>query len=280
MTIGERAKVAMERLIPLYEDHPQGGMAIDTEKVIEVVRSDPQAVAFGVLTMIDGGFASKIGWGLWLTVAYVFEQEFDDDSLIVAVTAAAARAGEPLPNMKAIFPHGTGNEEKQQKKVILQMAESDIAACDTYRMVKLLSLDTLAPHVREGMFGNCIVTFPADGDSRPVQLIPSIRAFVNKLQASVPHFPLFLDLDPQYGMWMIYFGCLADAAATKVIPGDQFTFDAAHPSVMVVIKSTLRDLQKACEPFEIDWLPCAAAIVQPFERSTQIELLRHARTDR
>ncbi len=280
MNIGERAKVAMERLIPLYENHPQGGMAIDTEKVTEVVRSDPQAIAFGVRKVIDGGFASQIGWGLWLTVAYVFEKQFDDDSLMVAVKAAAERAGEQLPNMKAFFPHGTGDEAKQQKKVILQMAESDVAACDTYRMVKLLSLDTLAPHVREGMSGNCIVTFPADGDSRPVQLIPRIRAFVNKLQASVPHFPLFLDLDPEHGMWMIYFGCLADAGATKVISGDQFAFDGAHPSVLVVIRSTLRGLRKACEPFQIDWQPCAAAIVQPFEQSTRIDLLRHARTDR
>lgn len=280
MTIAERAKVAMERLILLYQDHPQGGMAIDTEKVTEVVRSDPQAVAFGVRTVMDSGFASQIGWGLWLTVAYVFEKQFDDDSLMVAVKAAAARAGKPLPNIKAYFPHGTGNEAKQQKKVIFQVAESDVAACDTYRMVKLLSLKTLTPHVREGMFGNCIITFPADGDSRPVQLIPRIRAFVNKLQLNIPHFPLFLDLDPKHGMWMLYFGCLADADATKVIPGDQFMFDGAHPSVLVVIKSTLRGLRRACEPFQIDWLPCAAAIVEPFEESTRFDLLLHARTDR
>lgn len=279
MTIAERAKVVMERLVPLYQAHPQDGMAINTEKVTEVVRSDPQAVAFGVRKVIDGGFASQIGWGLWLTVAHVFEKQFDDDSLTVAVKAAAARTGEPLPNIKAFFPHAPINEAKQQKKVILQMADSDVATCDTYRMVKLLSLDTLAPHVREGMAGNCIVTFPADGDSRPVQLIPRIRAFVNKLQASAPHFPLFLDLDPQHGMWMMYFGCLADAKATKVISGDQFMFDGAHSSVLVVIKSTLRGLRKACEPFQIDWMPCATAIVQPFEKSIRIDLLRHARTD-
>lgn len=278
--IGERAKVVMERLISLYQKHPQGGMAIDTEKVTQIVRGDPEAVAFCLRKAIDGGFASQIGWGLWLTVAYVFEQEFDDDSLMVAVKATAARAREPLPNIKAFFPHKTGNEAKLRKNVILQMDERDVEACDTYRMVTLFSLDTLAPHVREGMAGNCIVTFPADGDSRPVQLIPRIRAYVNKLQASVPHFPLFLDLDPQHGMWMMYFGCLADAGATKVISGDRFMFDAAHPSVLVVITSTLRGLRKACEPFQIDWMPCAAAIVQPFEQATQIDLLRHARTDR
>ncbi|MBB5448355.1 MULTISPECIES: hypothetical protein [unclassified Paraburkholderia] len=280
MDISERAKVAMERLLPLYENHPQGGMAIDSEKVAEVVRSDPQAVAFGVRKAIDAGFASQIGWGLWLTVAYAFEKQFDDDSLMLVVKAAAARAGEPLPKIKAFFPYGKGNEAKQRKKVILEMAESDVAACDTYRMVTLLRLDTLAPHVREGMSGNCIVTFPADGDSRPVPLIPRIRAFVNKLQASVPHFPLFLDFDPQHGMWMIYFGCLADTGAIKVISGDQFMFDGAHPSVLVVVKSTLRGLRKACEPLQVDWLPCAAAIVRPFEQSTRIDLLRHARTDR
>jgi len=61
-----------------------------------------------------------------------------------------------------------------------------------------------------------------------VQLIPRIRAFVNKLQASVPHFPLFLDLDTQHGMWMIYFGCLPMPALRKVISGDQCMFDGAH----------------------------------------------------
>lgn len=140
MAIDERAKLVMERLVPLYQHHPKGGMSIDTMKVTEVVRGDPQPVAFGVHKVIDSGFASQIGWGLWLIVAYIFEKEFDDDSLMVAVKAAAARPGEPLPNIRAFFPHGTGNEAKQKKKVILQMAESDVADCDMYRIVKLLSL--------------------------------------------------------------------------------------------------------------------------------------------
>jgi len=280
MTIGERAKLVMERLIPLYQEHPQGGMAIDSEKVTEVVRSDPQAVLFGVRKALDSGFASQFGWGLWLTVASVFDQEFDDDSLMVAVKAAAAQAGEALPNMKAFLPHGTGNEKKQRKKVILEMAESDVRACDTFRMVKLLRLDAFAPHVREQMFGNCIVTFPADGDVRPVQHIPRIRAFVNKLHLDIPHLPLLLDLDPKHGMWMVYFGCLADAAATTTVSDDQFMFDAGHASVLTVIRSTLSGLRKACDPLRINWIPCAEAIVQPFEEAVRVELLRHANRDR
>jgi len=280
MTIGERAKSVMERLIPLYHAHPQGGMAIDREKVTEVVRSDPQAVLFGVRKALDSGFASQFGWGLWLTVACVFDQEFDDDSLVVAVKAAAAQAGEPLPSIKAFFAHGSGNEQRQKRKVILEMAESDVRACDAFRMIKLLRLDALAPHVREQMFGNCIVTFPVDGDPRPVQHIPPIRAFVNKLHSSIPHFPLFLDLDPNHGMWMVYFGCLADAEATTGVSEDQFMFDTGHPSVLAVIRPTLSGLRRVCEPLQIDWMPCAEAIVQPFEQSTRVELLQHAKTDR
>lgn len=280
MAIGERAKSVMERLIPLYQEHPQGGMAIDTEKVTEVVRSDPQAVLFGVRKALDSGFASQFGWGLWLTVACVFDQEFDDDSLVVAVKSAAAQAGEPLPNFKTFFPHGTGNEKRQRKRVILEMAESDVRDCDAFRLIKLLRLDALAPHVREQMFGNCIVSFPADGDPRPVQHIPRIRAFVDKLHSSIPHFPLFLDLDPKHGMWMVYFGCLADAEATTAVSDDEFMFDTGHPSVLAVIKPTLSGLRRACEPRQIDWMPCAEAIVQPFARSTRVELLQHAKTDR
>lgn len=275
MAIGERAKSVMERLIPLYQEHPQGGMAIDSQKVTEVVLNDPQAVLFGVRKALDSGFASKFGWGLWLTVASVFDREFDDDSLMVAVKAAAAQAGEALPNIKIFLPHGTTNEKRQRKKVILEMAESDVRACDTFRMVKLLRLDALAPHAREQMFGNCIVTFPAYGDVRPVQHIPGIRAFVNKLHLDIPHFPLLLDLDPKHGMWMVYFGCLADAAATTTVSDDQFMFDAGHASVLAVLRSTLSGLRKACDPLRIDWIPCAEAILQPFEESVRVELLRH-----
>lgn len=280
MTIGERVKSVMERLIPLYHAHPQGGMAIDSEKVTEVVRSDPQAVVLGVRMALDSGFASQFGWGLWLTVACVFNQEFDDDSLVVVVKAAAAQAGEALPSIKAFFPHGTGNEKRQKQKVILEMDESDVRDCDAFRMIKLLRLDAMAPHARVQMFGNCIVTFPADGDTRPVQHIPRIRAFVNKLHLSIPHFPLFLDLDPKHGMWMVYFGCLADAEATATVSDDRFMFDAGHPSVLAVISPALRGLRRACEPLQIDWMPCAEAIVQPLEHSVRLGLLRHAKTDR
>lgn len=279
MTIGQRAQSVIERLISLYQSHPQGGMAIDTAEVIKVVRSDPEAVAFGVRIALDSGFASEFGWGLWLVVGYVFEREIDDDSLMIAVKAAAARSGKPLPNIKAFFPHAKQDEENVRQQVILQMAESDVASCDTFRMVKLLRLDTLDLQVRERMFGNCIITFPADQDPRPVQHIPRIRAYVRKLHACLVHFPLFLDLDPKHGMWMLYFGCLADVESTEVLSGDEFRFNAGHPSVLPVIKSTLDGLRKSCEPLHIDWLPCANAIVQPFG-SVGAELLRHARQGR
>jgi len=92
---------------PLYENHPRRHGNRHRESH-EVVRSDPQAVAFGVRKAIDGDSPPRSDGDFWLTVLTSFEKQFDDDSLMVAVKAAAARAGEPLPNINGLLPTRDG----------------------------------------------------------------------------------------------------------------------------------------------------------------------------
>jgi len=104
---------------------------------------------------------------------------------------------------------------KQQKKVILQMAESDVAACDTLSYGQAASASTRSLRtVREGMSGNCIVTFPAEGDSRPCTH-PRYRAFVTSCRPASRTFRCSSTSDPQHGMWMIYFAAWPMPAAYR-----------------------------------------------------------------
>lgn len=279
MNVNDRAKVVMSNLVDLYVPHPDGGMAIDSARVMEIVRKDPEAVAYVVQKVLAGGGGSMPGWGLWMTVAHIFQHELADDSLIVLVEAAASAAGASLPKIKSFVPNTSPESslEKANQIFELQMAELDVAAGDAHRMVLVLRLDRLTPETRRQLIGNCIITFPADGDPRPVQHIARIRAFAADLHKRIPHFPLFLNFSPEHHMWLTYFGCLADPEATKLLSNDSVRFEGTHPTVLVAVQESLIGLRDACDPLSINWESCANTLVAPFDADTRRDLLRRVR---
>jgi hypothetical protein len=270
VSINQRAKQVVAELFALYNPHDEGGMAVDVSAVQQIVRRDPEAVTFAAQKILSSDMAGDGGWGIWIVVANVFEAEFDDDSLGVLLESAAAKAGVTLPGWRPISPPG----EPKSQLIVLEMAEADVAAGDAHRMVMVLRLEGLAPETRNKMFGNCLVTFPAHGDERPVQHIPRIRTFVSDLHRRVPHFALFLNFDPKHCMHLVYYGCLAAPEATQVRPIGEVMFDVYHPTVLQAIGESLQGMRHACEPRGIAWKPHAERIAAPFDDATRRQILR------
>lgn len=80
--------------------------------------------------------------------------------------------------------------------------------------MRLFRVDQKDLSVTAGLRGRFILNFPsADGDPRPVWQIPEVRAFARALFEALPHFPYYLNLRPELGSFMLFFGCLADPEA-------------------------------------------------------------------
>ncbi|HWM69793.1 MAG TPA: hypothetical protein VNO35_24660 [Steroidobacteraceae bacterium] len=270
MSIEDRGKQVLTELFEACSANEQGQSRVDGAKITTVVRRDPAAVAFAVQKILTSPLAGQVGWSMWLVTAKVFEHEHGDDSLVVMVEAAAAAAGAKLPRVLSSTPH---EPEPQRKLLVLQMAEADVAAGDAHRMLMVMRLEGLSTELRAKMLGNCIITFPALGDDRPVQHIRRVRAFVADLHRRMPYFPVFLDFDDRHGMRMVYFGCLADTAATEVRPDGAVGTNMGDPSVLEAIKTSLVGIRRACSPLGIDWKPCAEAMIAPYDAEIRRTLL-------
>lgn len=267
--IEERAKRVVSEIFEALSADPQGRSRVDVGRIAETVGRDREAVAFALQRILSSPDANLAGWSVWLVAAQEFERQYGDDSLVVLVESAAAAAGEKLPTViSQTAPAGP----PQDQLVVLEMAEADVAAGDAYRMLMLLRLENLTPEMRSKLVGKCTITFPAAGDPRPVQHIPRIRTFVADLHKRMPYFPLFFDFDPRVGTRQVYFGCLADTAATQLMPNGQVGTDIMHPSLLAATQAALVGIQRAYAPLSIDCQACVAAILEPYDPATRRSL--------
>lgn len=270
MDIGDRFKRVIAEIFEACDTDEQGRARVDSGRVTAVVRRDPEAVAFALQKILASPLADRAGWSGWMVTAQAFEKEYGDDSLVVLVEAAAAAAGKKLPRVLSSNPI---QPEQREKFVELEMAEADVAAGDAHRMLMVMRLDGLSAELRTRLLGRCIMTFPADGDDRPVQHIPRIRAFVADLHKRMPYFPIFLNFDQTLCMHMVYFGSLADIEATEVRPDGSVRTNMVHPSVLAATKAALTGIRRACTPLNIDWKPHAEAILAPYDPQMRGALL-------
>jgi hypothetical protein len=268
--IEDRARQFVVKLVAACSADEQGRTRVDTNLVLAEVRRDPEAVTFAAQRILASGRANSAGWSMWMVTARVFEEEYEDDSLVVLVESAAAAAGETLPGVVSSSPVRL---EEQNKLIILEMAEADLVAGDAHRILMDMRLESMSADLRSKLIGNCIIAFPALGDERPVQHIPRIRAFVADLHRRMPSFPLFLDFHPQLSMRMVYFGCLANIEATMVRPDGLISTDLAHPAVLAATREALVGVHRACTLFNIDWKPHLEAILAPYDLELREKLL-------
>lgn len=276
MTLSARSKTILDELADMYKTLPDGSRGVDTAEVQKMVRRDPDAVANVLRVVLANGGGSAIGWGLCAVVAATFNVEHEDDSLNVLVKKAADAEGATIPSIRRVIPHAGADGDPPTPLNALQIPEGDVASGDAYRLAHLFRLKNLNADLRKRMFGNCLLSFPAHGDPRPVQHIERIRAYIGDLHRRVPYFPIFLTLDPAARMWMMYFGCLADPQATCVLPGDRVSFQGDHPTVLAALLESLAGVRHACTELGIDAQPYLRGLVAPFPKDMGQALIKQS----
>lgn len=264
MTLAARSKAVLDELAEMYRTLPDGSRGVDTTEVQSMVRRDPDAVANVLHLVLSKGGGSTIGWGLCAIVAAIFNREHGDDSLIVLVKKAADAEGATIPSVKGFILHAGAEPVTPTPLNAIQVPEGDVASGDAYRLAHDLQLKNLDADARKRMFGNCLLSFPAHGDPRPVQHIERIRIYIADLHRRVPYFPIFLTLKPAAEMWMMYFGCLADPEATTVLPGERISFRGDHPTVLAALLESLAGVRHACTVLDIDAQPYLNGLVAKF----------------
>jgi len=256
-----RRRALVDILLAEYKQGPRGS-SVDTDRIRSIIAADPDLVAEVFPALLRWNRESAVGiWGLLFVIAMVYEKEYRDDSLSVLVKSAAHEANVSLPSVLSYTPH----EKASQPEInVLEMAEADVRAGDAHRLLTVMSIETMSAEVRERVIGNCTITFPVDNDPRPIQRIPEVRRFVADLHRRMRYFPMYLNFDPKYSMHLVYFGCLADEAATQV-QGDNVGLNLLHGSLIARMKESLEAIRSTCNRECLDWKPLVHRMLAIFD---------------
>lgn len=195
--------------------------------VSKLIEETPDLAAAAVAVLLQ---VSQPGYRqLALTVATIYEDLTGDDSLARTARRALEEAGQAPPTVGTVTDGkltSTDESTKEKKQgILLQVDRETLESGDIYNFLRLFKAEN---QDSEGLArlrqlrGRCLLAFALDEDPRPVWQIPEARAIVQKLFDALPYFPYFLDLRPQMGSFMLFFGCLADPKEA---------FEAAEPDV-------------------------------------------------
>ena len=182
-----RQRALVDKLLSEYKPGAQGS-SVDTDRIRSIVIADPDLAAEIFPALLRWNLENAVGiWGLLFIVAMVYEKECSDDSLSVLLRTSAHDANVALPSVLSYTPHDT--PANKSKVVELQMAEADVRAGDAHRVLTTMKIEGMSNELRERVMGNCIISFPASNDPRPIQRIPEIRRFVADLHQRMRYFP-------------------------------------------------------------------------------------------
>lgn len=256
-----RRRALIDTLLAEYKQGPRGS-SVDTDRIRSIITADPDLVAEVFPALLRWNRENAVGiWGLLFVIAMVYQKEYRDDSLSVLVKSAAHEANVSLPSVLSYTPH----EKASQPEInILEMAEADVRSGDAHRLLTVMSIETMSAEVRKRVIGNCTITFPVDNDPRPIQRIPEVRRFVADLHRRMRYFPMYLNFDPKYSMHLVYFGCLADEAATQV-QGDNVGLNLLHGSLIGRMKESLEAIRSTCNRESLDWKPLVRGMLAIFD---------------
>lgn len=113
-------------------------------------------------------------------------------------------------------------------------------------------------------WGRCALVFDID-DPGPVWLRADVRRFIARLAAAQPAFAVYLDPTPQAGMFVVWFGALADPQA---LPGNGL--DLAHPSVVDRVMAAVRAIVALADGLGLSARPAVQRLLTPYPRA-QVE---------
>ena len=244
MPENEQAMAFLKKLLDSSTRQGEGKMGIQSDVVNKMVREDPESAANIVLAVCRKDDVPSPFAQLAMAIAVAYKVELGDDSLINEVNAAPWVNRISAPTFLPTQPDDSPLEEENPLlKVdstslrILEADPGDLQTGSVQNFVHALGLKDKSPALIAKMselWGMCILVFPLDQDPRGVWEIPEARRFVANLHEAMPYFPAYLQFRQEFGMFMVYFGCLADPEAV-----DDGKLNLTHPSVTKRLSESL-----------------------------------------
>jgi len=112
----------------------------------------------------------------------------------------------------------------------------------------------------------CALTFQID-DPAPIWEHAGARRFTRDLADAQPAFPIYLVPDPEAGMFVVWFGSLADSEAWQ---GRQL--DVHHPSVVPEVIAAVGAMESSARSLGISARPAIQRVLTPYDR-TQVQTI-------
>jgi len=213
---------------------PNGEQQLDYEDLRQAVKDDPETAAAIVYQICRDATLNSTDAQLIATIAALYQNEFDDDSLVQefdnAAWEQAASFKKPRPvqeDSELLDSVLDGDEDTLE---ILLVNADDLRNGSVKDCVEQLSIGGAnAERLQKlkSLWGMCLLTFPLEDDPRQVYQIPEARQYIAKLHQEMPYFPCYLNFRREFGMFMTYFGGLADGSASA-----ESGVNILHPSVI------------------------------------------------
>ena len=204
-----------------------GSLKVDRSRLQTLIQRNPEqavAVAYKLLAQLDtpGAPAAVRLFG------QLYSSLFNDDSLEMHIEQVMAQNGYPPPE----------TESGETKGVLhtVTISGRDLAKCDTYKVIRYFGGGNIPHEQLRALDGSCALVFSVEEDEREITMIPEVRAYVRSLHGAFPGFAYYLDFDPRLGMFLAWFGCLAEPAA---LSSGGTTLQIMHPSVLKALGESL-----------------------------------------
>ena len=237
----------------------QDGRSVIVESELrDAVAEQPAVTAAAVSHLLHEADRQPDFQGVFLQLALavgdIYEKVTGDDSLVLEVQEAAEKKrGRPLDGLKR---ESSGAASDGPPLIFTEVPRDALARCDVYSVVRELATERLTGAQFADLRGRIALTFPLEGDDRPLWEIPEVRRFMAELFKVMPYFPYYLDPTPEIGAFVVFFGCLADPEAFE-----EGGFNATHPSVVERVSDVLIAVTDVCRKAGQDPQPALQTIL-------------------
>lgn len=282
----KKAVAFVTKVSSLLKPDGRGKNEFEVEKLAELVRNDPETAAELVTSISSRTDVPSMIAQIAMTIAFVYELEFGDDSLQWEIKRAPWYGKYAAPELK---PDGVVKQPDPldfllrggtQSLRALDVDDDTLNTCNIDALVRALSVsfpvtDLDRARRQSTLWGNCMLVFSAlDNDPRMVWVVPEARRYVAKLHQLMPHFPCYLNFRPEGGMFFVYFGCLSDEES---FGDDGRSINLFHDSVLERLTESLIAIGRVANAIGKDPLPIWRTMLSVFPETERNDLLDDAR---
>jgi hypothetical protein len=252
---------------------------INFDVLSEIVRDDPESAAEIVLALcrqeeVDMPFAQMA-----MTIALAYQTVLGDDSLMNEVENAPWRAKMTLPTVMNSDDEPTTSSNSKRFDHLFQGSSIRILDVDLTNLQsgsvesfrEALAVEGKDKEYVEKLttlWGMCVLAFPLDDDPRYVWDIPEARRFALNLHEAMPYFPCYLNFRQEAGMFLVYFGCLADPA---VFATGQLELE--HPSLLQRLTESVNAIGKLAARLQRDPRPVWRTMLSVYPQDFSDEMV-------